>query len=50
MDERYMDERHLAAESLDERLPAADMVTLFSNGAIMNGDYTNLNKPNIIEI
>lgn len=24
--------------------------TIFSNGAIMNSDYSNLNEPNIIEI
>ena len=26
-----------------------DNVTVFSNGAIMNGDYTNFNFPNLIE-
>ena len=27
-----------------------DGLTIFSNGAIMNGDYTNFNLPNLIEI
>ena len=27
-----------------------DGSTIFSNGAIMNGDYTNFNFPNLIEI
>ena len=43
-----LDERHLTAEDLDERHLAADKVTLFSNGAIMNADYTNLSVPNLI--
>lgn len=42
-----------AQHGMDERLPAADTLDpkiVFSNGAIMNADYTNLNTPNVIEI
>lgn len=50
-----MDERLPAAENLDERHLAADALShvtkiIFSNGAIMNSDYTNLQTPNVIEI
>lgn len=50
-----MDERLPAAENLDERHLAADALSrvtkiIFSNGAIMNSDYTNLQTPNMIEI
>lgn len=50
-----MDERLPAAENLDERHLAADALSrvtkiIFSNGAIMNSDYTNLQALNVIEI
>lgn len=50
-----MDERLPAAEILDERHLAAEALSrvtkiIFSNGAIMNSDYTNLQTPNVIEI
>lgn len=50
-----MDERLPAAENLDERHLAAEALShvtkiIFSNGAIMNSDYTNLQTPNVIEI
>lgn len=50
-----MDERLPAAENLDERYLAAEALSrvtkiIFSNGAIMNSDYTNLQAPNVIEI
>lgn len=50
-----MDERLPAAENLDERHLAAESLSrvtkiIFSNGAIMNSDYTNLQTPNVIEI
>lgn len=50
-----MDERLPAAENLDERYLAAEALSrvtkiIFSNGAIMNSDYTNLQAPNMIEI
>lgn len=50
-----MDERLPAAENLDEQYLAAEALSrvtkiIFSNGAIMNSDYTNLKAPNVIEI
>lgn len=50
-----MDGRLPAAENLDERYLTADALSrvtkiIFSNGAIMNSDYTNLQAPNVIEI
>lgn len=50
-----MDERLPAAENLDERYLTADALSrvtkiIFSNGAIMNSDYTNLQAPNVIEV
>ena len=50
-----MDERLPAAENLDEQYLAAEALShvtkiIFSNGAIMNSDYTNLQALNVIEI
>lgn len=42
---------HIHAQHGMERLsPIAGSNTIFSNGAIMNSDYTNLSTPNLIEI
>ena len=42
---------HIHAQHGMERLfPTAGSNVIFSNGAIMNSDYTNLSFPNIIEI
>lgn len=39
-----------AQHGVEERLSPADKKTIFSNGAIMNADYTELSTPNLIEI
>lgn len=39
-----------AQHGVEERLSPTGKKTIFSNGAIMNADYTELSTPNVIEI